>query len=339
MRTEFTDLIAKHPDEVQEFFYQFGGHAVCMRFVGRELARHIDGPFSHLRSETRTANPRLTIELWDANKTKPGEFSWRSDLEWHEATVRSKDERFIGQQLPHTFSCLDREARHIMSAVTWHERIFIYERAKPLARLLLNWHNDQNLQVIHAGLVARENQGILFAGKSGSGKSTTSLACIIAGLDYLGEDYVGLERGEDNVFTGHSLYNSVFLKTDHLARFPELAPYAIKGRPPQEEKSVVVLSDVFPARLKRAVPIRVLVIPRVVDTSEAQLHPASKGEALLALGPSSLLQIPNRALGICGFNKLAQLVERLPCFRLEVGADFPSIARCVAELVEQVRAS
>jgi hypothetical protein len=261
----------------------------------------------------------------------------QNDLGWTEATVQTTEDRFIGQRLPHTFSCLDREAKHMIATIAWHDRIFIYERAKPLARLLLKWHNDQDVQVIHTGLVARDGKGLLFAGKSGSGKSTSSLACVSAGLGYLSEDYVGLEKLPDGSFVGHSLYNSVFLETNHLERFPEISPYVIRGRPPHELKSVVILSRVFPERLKRFIPIRALALLRVADSPKPRFRPASKGEALLALGPSSLLQIPNRRLGVPGFRRLAELVERIPCFWLEVGSDVSATPNCVEEILAQVR--
>ena len=248
-------------------------------------------------------------------------------------TVRSSDDRFVGQELPNTLSCLDREGGRIMSTIAWNDRIFIYERAKPLARLLLEWHNGRGVQVIHTGLVARHGQGVLFAGKSGSGKSTCSLACISAGFQYLSEDYVALQRLEDGSFVGHSLYNSVFLETSHLARFPEFIPYAIDGKSPEEEKSVVILSQVFPERLERVAPIRALVVPTVTTRRETRFRVASKGEALLAIGPSSLLQIPNRRLGVRGFETLAQLVEGLPCYTLELGCEIGSIPSVVEDIL------
>jgi hypothetical protein len=337
MRDEFEKVMAKYSDEVHESAYLFGGQSVQMRIVGDELADHFGRPFSHLRtSDLGLVSPQLTIDLWDANKAiqDSQRQSMPDDLKWTELTVRSADERYIGQRLPHTFSCFDRKAGHIAASIAWHDRIFIYERAKPLARVLLEWHNDQATQMIHAGLVARNGKGILFAGKSGTGKSTTSLACVCAGLDYLGEDYVGLQRGQDGRFIGHSVYNSVFLKTVHLVRFPELIPYAIKGRPPREEKSVIILSQVFPERLERVVPIHALALPRVIDTSMSKFRRASKGEALLALGPSSLLQIPNRGLGVRGFQTLANLVEEVPCYWLELGSDLVATAHQVEELIE-----
>jgi len=335
MRKQFERAAATHPGGVHRFSGTFGGQAVLLRTVGDELAEHICRPFSHLRTDGGPGVPRLTIDLWDDSGTR-SDGAAAERRPWTETTVTSADGRFLGQRLPYTVSCLDREAGHIVAAIEWHDRIYIYERAKPLARPLLEWHNDRGIQVIHTGLVARDGKGILLAGKSGSGKSTSSLVCVRAGFDYLGEDYAGLENHADGSFTGHSLYNSVFLETTHLARFPELMPYAITGRLPEEEKSVIILSQVFPGQLSRAVPIRALALLRVADTPVVDVRPASKGEALLALGVSSLLQLPNRSLGSRGLDILARLVERVPCYRLEVGSDFASIARRVESLLAGV---
>jgi hypothetical protein len=339
MQRAFADVATKYPDELQESFYIFGGRNVRIRFLGRELADHIRRPFSHLKTAGRIVKtPDLAINFWDDRLTGGDHYAHWSDngTGWHETTLESSDGRFLGQRLPNTFSCLDRIDKRIFSSITWHDKIFIYERGKPLSRLLLDWYNDEGVQLIHTGLVASNNNGILFVGKSGAGKSTSSLACIIAGFGYLSEDYVGLEFCNDSSFIGHSLYNSVFLRTDQLERFPSLAPYAVRGRLPHEEKSVIILSQIFPERLERSVPIRAVVLPRVANIPQSKLQPASKGEALLAVGPTSLLQIPNRGLGVGGFERLAQLVERVPCFRLEVGADLAAIAHCLEGLVAEV---
>jgi hypothetical protein len=334
MHAAFAQAASAHPSELREFFYVLAGHPVRVRILGSQLAENFDRPFSHLRANAQLTSPKLTIELWDDNKTRREPMDPHQP--WHETTVMSQDGRFLGQRLPHTFSCLDRAAGHIVGCIGWHERIFIYERAKPLARLLLNWHNDRNVPIIHTALVARSNNGVLVAGKSGSGKSTSSLACIIGGFDYLSDDYTGLQLRRDGAFVGHSLYNSVFLNTNHLEWFGELAPYAIRGRLPHEEKSAVLLSQVLPQRLARAVPIRALVTARVTNGSATRLQRASKGEALLALGPSSLLQVQRRSFGVSGFARLAEVVERIPCFRMELGSDLSSIPQCIHDLLSQV---
>ena len=308
-----------------------------IRIVGDHLADDICRPFSHLRIEENHQAPQLTIDFWDDQKgPNPRQIPARENLLWTETTVRSHNNLFVGENLPHTFSCLNRRGGHLMASIAWRDRMFIYERAKPLARLLLDWYNGLNLQVIHAGLVAHAGNGVIFAGKSGSGKSTTSLACVCGGLGYLSEDYVALEQLRDGSFVGHSVYNSIFLETSHLMRFTDLIPYAIKGERPAEEKSVIVLSQVFPERLERSVPIRALALVRAGIASESRFRKASKGEALLAVGPSSLLQIPNRGLGVRGFTKLAQLVECVPCYWLETAGDLTSIAGCVKQLLGEV---
>jgi hypothetical protein len=309
--------------------------------MGRELARHIVLPISHLRTEARTGIPdQLAIDIWDENIVigNGSLDSFREDGEWYETTLKSPDGRFIGQRLPYTVSCFDRQCRHIVASIAWNERISNYERAKPLARLLLEWHNDRNVQMIHAALVARHDQGLLVVGKRGAGKSTFALACIIAGLDYVSEDFVGLERRSEHSFVGHGLYNSLFLEAGTLAEFGDIIPYGMKSPFSSEEKSAVILSEVFPERLKSAVSIRAVAVLCVADVMQPTLRPASKGEALLALGPSSLLQIPNRQLGTRGFARLTQLVEEVPCYRVQVGATVESAAASAERVLTEVGA-
>lgn len=342
MRERFQAAAAARPGDVCESFYRFAGRPVRVRVVGRELNAQILRSFSHLRVASKASRPALRIDLWDASSS-PGGASWlpagRANG-WRETTLQTPDERFLAQHLPHTLSCLDVERGELLGCLAWHDDIFIYERAKPFARLLLAWHNAIGAQIVHAGCVARDGAGVLLAGRSGSGKSTSSLLCALAGLDFLGEDYVALEGTGDGSFVAHSLYNSVFLQTQHLEQFPQLATHAFRGRPPHEEKSVVLLADLAPDRLGRSAAIHGLVFPEVGEGDEAQLTPLSKGAALLALAPSSLLQIPNRGLGVRGFERLAELVQAVPCHRLAVGKRWGSIPQRLEELLHgQDRAS
>ena len=339
MRHKFDRVAVSYPAEFSESLFRFGGREVHLRVVGRQLAQHIILPISHLRAEIgSTVPPGLTIDIWDGNLTidDDGVNLSHEKLVFYETTLKTPDGRFIGQRLPFTMSCLDRLYSHIVATIVWSNKISNYERAKPLARLLLEWHNDHGIQVAHAALVARANEGVLVAGKRGAGKSTVSLACIRAGLNHLSEDFVGLERQPDKSFVGHSLYNSVFLEASALARFGDLTGHVIESGFSAEEKSAVILSNVFPNRLQRAVPLKALVLPRIVDSMGAKFRPASKVEALLGLGPSSFLQIPNRELGVRGFDNLAALVERVPCYWLEVGTDLLSIRPAVEALLDDV---
>jgi hypothetical protein len=340
MHLGFERALSRSPDRLHEFPYFFGGFPVRLRIVGDEIAKHIIQPFSHLQdiaSNGEMAPCQLTIDLWDENETDvqcaispPNGSGGRPTF-----VLQSPDGRFIARQRASSFSCYDREARRIISVAAWSDQVSVYERGKPLDRPLLQWHNDQNLQTIHAGLVSWDGKGVLFIGKSGSGKSTSALACFMAGFHFLSEDVVGLQSLSDQSFVGHSIYNSVFLKTDHLRRFLCMYPH-VATNISSEDKSLLLLSQIYPDQLARSVPIRAIVCPRVVDTSKAKIRPASKSDALLALAPSSLLELPNRGLGCRGFQTLVRLIEKVPCYWLEVGRELNHIPACLRDLLKKL---
>lgn len=339
MQGAFEQAMKQFPEAVYESNFLFSGQPVRIRVVGGDFAQHIVQPFAHLQNDKMgRRTPQLTIDLWDENATNIRCFTGSRGIcrGWEDVTSMSPDGQYIGQMQPNTLTCFDRNTQHIVGCIAWSDQIPIYERAKPLSRLLLEWNNDRQIQVIHAGLVSQHGQGVLFVAKSGSGKSTTSLACLCTGFDYVGEDFIGLEKLRDGSFIGHSLYNSVFLETGHLAWFPQLSPYVIRGAP-HEEKAVVILSHVFPERLARVATVRAVVLLRVAGESESRLQSISKSQALLALAPSSLIEIPSR--GIDGFSRLAQLVEQVPTYALELGRDLESIPRRVDEIIAEVNRS
>ncbi len=327
----------RYAEHLSESFYQFAGQSVRIRIVGQKLATHLVLPFSHLRMHGPSpCIPQLTIDLWDENETGIccRTNSQENVSRWTEVGAMSVEGRFVGHQLPNSVTCLDRHAQHIIGSLAWGETVFLYERGKPLTMPLTAWYSDRNVPVIHASLVSRDGQGVLFAGWSGSGKSTSSLACLQDGFDYLSEDFVGLQKLPDGSFVGYSLYNSAFVETSHLARFPTLTPYVRKAQFPSEKKSLVLLSQVFPERLKGSVPIRLLVLPRVTDLPESQIRPAAKGQALLTLGPSTLLSVPG--LGTRRLDTLARLVEQVPCYWLDLGRELKSIPHCMEELLAEI---
>ena len=206
---------------------------------------------------------------------------------------------------------------------------------KTFGQVAIGMANDQGIQIIHGGLVAKNGKGVLLVGQSGSGKSTSSLACLCGGFIFLGEDYIGLEITEEGSVIGHSLYNSVFLERAHMNRFEELTPYVIAGQHSKERKATVILSEAFSQQLSRSVLIRALALARINKQSrQSDIQFASKGKALLALGPSCLFQIPSR--GQRSFPKLAQLASLVPSYHLELGSDLTTIPHAVQNIFSEL---
>ncbi len=343
----FLEGMNSHRDGVCESYYAFAGCQVRLRVFGRKLADQICTAFTHLKTEEKTGPtlPQLTIDLWDGAQTDLS--SRLASIDEHIRAIwpvadgtltSSPDSRFVGHQLPQFKTWLDRKARRLIGWTPSGKELLLHERGKPLLSLLSMWYKDQEIQVVHAGMVSRDGRGVLFPGSARAGKSTSALACLCAGFDFLGDDYIGLQVAGEDSFVGHSLYNSTFLEIDHLARFPLLMPHAIDRTLREKEKPLILLSQVFPMRLKRSAPIRVVVLPRVVDAAESRIRPASKGEVLLGLIPSSIVTIVPRP-GAQGFERLARLVEHVPCYWLELGRDIAKIPHLVEDLLAEAARS
>ncbi len=344
--TAFSEGVYAHSDRVSESYYRFAGQHVRIRVFGRQLADQICSPFAHLQTKgTVAVSPQLTIDVWDGGQIglscRLGSIDEYVRSIWpvaDGALTSSPDGRFVGHQLPQFKTWLDRKARRLIGWTPSGEELLLHERGKPLLSLLSMWYKDQEIQVVHAGMVSRNGRGVLFPGSARAGKSTSALACLCAGFDFLGDDYIGLQVAGEDSFVGHSLYSSTFLEIDHLARFPLLMPHAIDGNLAQKEKPLILLSQIFSMRLKRSAPIRIVVLPRIVDAAESRTRPASKGEVLLELIPSSIVTMVPRP-GARGFERLARLVEHVPCYWLELGRDLESIPHLVEALLAEAAQS
>ena len=326
----------KCPDATVEVWYRFAGRLSRMRCVGRRLAERLGRPFFHLRVNVEIgAVPELRIDLWDEAETGVGCEGCRvADDGFRPGQVAaSEDGRFVTHARSRTRTGFDRRAAHLVGWAVSAERLTLFELGRPLHSQLLLWLSDRGVQAVHAGLVARDGRGVLFGGPGGSGKTTVALTCLEAGFQYLGDDYVGLEAANEG-FIGHSVYVSTHIDPLHLRRFPALLPHAVKGTLSIEEKHLVLLPDAFPAGYGSQVPIRAVVLPRVTAADRTSWRRTSRAEALLRLAPSSLFMLPHVGAGD-GFQVLSRLVESVPVFRLDLGADLAMIPSRIAEILTE----
>jgi hypothetical protein len=215
------------------------------------------------------------------------------------------------------------------------ERFTQYETGRPLHSELMLWHKDRDVQAIHAGLVARGDDGVLLGGPGGSGKSTTALACFTAGFRYLADDHVGVRALPDGGFVGHSLYCSTHLEPAQLKHFPDLRPLAIPGTLPREDKCLMLLSDLRQGELARKARIRAVALPRVVDSDNTSIRPASTVASMLRLAPSSLRMLLHVGAAAGAFDQLGRFLESVPTYWLELGRDLVEIPKRVEEILEK----
>jgi hypothetical protein len=269
------------------------------------------------------------VELWDSTAA-PGVFvpPLPSGLRTYGLVTADSAGRFIVDSRPNGLLILDRLENRIVGYYAGASSLFLDERARPLHRLLSVWLGDQGVQFIHAGVVSAGDAGVLLAGGGGAGKSTTSLLCLLAGLGYLSDDFAAFTQDASGI-TAHCLFTSAVVQLHHLRQFPKLTTAAQGPNYDHEDKSVVFVGELIPWAIRESVPVRTILLPRVMKRPETQIVRASSREALLALAPSSVMLLPGG--GPRALQRLANLVGAVPAFKLELGYDYHRIPALIAE--------
>ena len=341
IKAAFTDAMSANPSMLRQFDCLFAGRAVRLRTVGEKLGDVIARSVAHLLLPAdQTPRPLLAIDLWDGTETGlPWQMMAQENglgIDYWFAT--STDQRYVVTERQRELTWFDRETAHIVGWITNAHEFNLAEQARVAYFPVVLWLHDLDLQVAHAGLVAENGNGLLFAGETGQGKSTTALTCLTNGLDFLSDDHVWIESTPADGFIGHALYASVNLRPMQLDLFPSLASHAIPGNKQIEIKSLVFLHPVFPQRIKSTTNIRAVAVPRIVESEKSTFRDAPKADAAVAVVQDSILEwsfkrMPNAS---ARFERMTQLINSVPCFWLDLGRDLNDIPRCVRQILREV---
>ena len=327
--------------------YSVAGHTIRLRIAGSGFADKLPGALAHLRQPSG-AEADLTIHAWDDVSTATSlprllarylHFVQMHCFDY--LGPRNEMTDFHGQRIraimhldPVIVSLFD-PVRSV--ALYWtHDvaRIPIWDWGTPLRVILNEWAKLHGLFLAHSGAVGLPDGGVIFAGKSGSGKSTSALACLGHGaLLYAGDDYSLLSvTAEPRV---HSLYCSAKLKgMPDFERFAHLLPLVVNRDHLERQKALVLLHDSFGEKVAIGFPLRAILIPRITGRSETTIEPASPAAALKALAPSTLLQLPGE--GRETMARLSALARRVPAYTLNAGTGMGGIAEGVEALLTQL---
>lgn len=318
--------------ETRQLAVRIAGFHVRIRVAGAALGELLLAPLRHHAAEP-TGTPDLCIDVVDGGVARFESKSAAGAGPYGILLKSSEDGRFVGESRGHTELWLDRQRDHIAGWFQSVDLLNLDELARPFHKMLSCWLEERGVQFIHAGLITHRDAGLLFVGNGGAGKSTSSIACMQAGMGYLGDDFVGFSAGAAG-FCGHGIYGTCLLDAGHIRRFPELERISRPANHGFEAKRIMYLQHDYGDRLKSDVALRALLLPRVVDGAETRTRPASKAQALMAIAPTSVMLLPRPSRS--AFARLSALVERLPCFWLELGRDVGAIPGAVARLAEEL---
>jgi hypothetical protein len=329
-------LAAARAGETVERTYLIGGQELRLRFAGRTLLERLTPSIEHLASDDAGRRAHV-VEIWDGagERTPPAPPGAEELPPAGIATSVGDGRRAIYQVGVRTLSVvdttLDRSWYWAADAATLPE----WECSTPIRHILHLWLASRGVQFVHAGAVGRPEGGCLIVGKSGSGKSTSTLSTLGTDLLYAGDDYVGVSLSGDGPYV-HSIYGCGKLETSHVERLPELRVNARRERPgvlqARRDKTIFYVRETYPEQVTTGFPLKAIVVPRIVPGEMTALTEIPLTTTLRSLVPSTMFEI--HAAGQTALTMLTRIARSVPSYELRLGADIDAIPGFLGQAVD-----
>ncbi len=296
------------------------GQFIRLKFVGPALVDRIMPALSHLAIvNDGDRRPDLTIHLWDGRSTgcslppspwTAADFKARRQIEGADGPgYRVAYDLYCG-----VFSLTALDQKTAYWWVPDAERLPVYESAAPVREILQAWFENRGGILAHAAALGNDDGAILLVGRGGSGKSTTAMACVSDTMRLLGDDYCLLTQTSGKM-TVHSLYSSAKLTDRSLQFFPQFQSLV---QNPQRDDDAKAMLFTYPALpMQQAAPVKAIVLLRIAGLRETALSRVSPLKALMALAPSSILQLSGMGQG--ALDMFRMLAAQTPTYALDLG--------------------
>ena len=310
------------------------GSRLRLMFSGESLYREFMPALAHLEVPPTTA-ANIAIHIWDSESTgiamvnpicRHECFTRRGDI-WGLASERI---RSAFHWVEGSVNLLDFESRIGIYWVPTAVTLPYWAKASPLRTLFHWWMQRSGCQLLHAAAIGNGDGGLLITGKGGLGKSTTALACLTAGMNYVGDDYVVVEMEPSP--RAHSLYCTAKLNGDHLERFPALRPLTTNLDFRGEEKAVIRLHPAHARQIAPSIPLRAVLMPSVSDRAATRIEAISKRELQDAAVFTTVSQLPHAGRQTHEF--VERLIGTLPGARILLGRELERIPAAIIQLLE-----
>lgn len=342
-RVEQVYLEAAQQVGEERYSFHIGEYIVSLRFAGGALQDAVLPAFAHLPQADNVIEADVEFLLWDTASTAKNlpEKPWPPDYEtvggYGEVTdfntpylyTIEQEQRYHGVDVLHLYDA----KRCLGIFYTPDARNMPYwMRSFPLRVLLHCWTLAGDNQLVHGAAVGLDSGGVLLAGRGGSGKSTSALACLESDLSYAGDDYVMVSL-QPRPFV-YSLYNTAKVEADNLARLPFLNTMLANPDSLGSEKALLFLHEYRPDKLIDGFPLNAIVHPVITNRDDTSLAPSTNIKALTELAPTTIFQL--RTAREQSFRRLTQLARTVPVYVLQLGTDLAQIPQVLSELLDSL---
>lgn len=323
---------------------ELAGLPLRLRFAGESIREALLPPFAHLTA-TAVATPRLSISIFDSASTgvDPPRPAWEEPraVPGTNPVTRLRSERFcvLAAAGSGAVTAADPEGGSAIFHLPDASRIAPSERAAPLREALQLLMTPRGRWMTHAGAVGRDGRGVLLVGRGGSGKSTLALACALAGMEIVADDYVLLENpSENHPPLAHAMQSTAKLTEDSAARLGlgagAIDPAGFEPTLEGPAKALVDVRALAPGRMRRDLQIVAIVAPVLHGEAEVAPRPISAAEGLRAVAPSTIVQ--SGFHGAAALAALGELVRAVPSYALRLSPDPAENAAAVDRVVREL---
>jgi hypothetical protein len=174
---------------------------------------------------------------------------------------------------------------------------------------------------LHAASAYIDGQALVIVGDAGAGKTSTLLALLSAGAEYMGDDRL-LMRGTSSGIELLAYPREFHISPKTLEFYPHLIPS--DAQPALDGKTRVSPLRAWPERLRRRCSGRAtLLAPRIVECAATSIRRLSAADALgLLLASSATVAVEVLPYRTAQLALLARLANDATAFELLLGSDF-----------------
>jgi hypothetical protein len=318
-------------DEISEKWFDIADRTLRVRFIGSALPTIIAPALSHLQIAPYARDTDLTIHCWDCNTL--GVEVPRAPVPFEAFTPRGEVHRLSNERF-HTateggvlslLDCYRKEAVFCVGEATKIQRFHV---AEPLKAILSWFMRENGRQLLHAGAVGMLHGGVLLVGRSGAGKSNTSLGCLLSELKYAADDFCVVSV--DNPPVVYSLYSTGKTSEQDWDRYPFLAKLAPNLDPERIDKAIYFLNEATPQKLIRNFPLRAIFVLRKGGDC-CKTRPISPAAVLRLTAADTARLLPDAGAEV--MHCWAQLIRSVPCYEFVLGSTPELIPSVISEFL------
>ncbi len=155
----------------------------------------------------------------------------------------------------------------------------------PLPELFGLWALGNSMIMLHSACVGADGTGVLLAARGGGGKSTLAVSCLTGGFDFVGDDYILVNR--EGPLRAAPLYRTVGLNPDIYERInPDMPVLRI-----DQDRGGKLLLDASGYSFREELPVKAIVFPIIAGLKEPEIVRTKPGPVLAKLIHSTAQQL------------------------------------------------